>query len=207
MPVEQWPDEVMQYYRYDPEAAEKLLDEAGYPRSADGVRFKTIYEHFEYFDLGYYQIAMDYLRQIGIDVEIRNINVADMVQKAQKHTMLGMRSDVWGMAHPSVMGSLAMYWSQNGWRPPNVNDALFDEYYENAAAATAIEEQKEWMRKADMRLIEQQWTIRGPIVPLFGATQPWLKGYNGENELGGHQRSTIFQYLWVDQDLKRELGF
>ena len=58
-----------------------------------------------------------------------------------------------------------------------------------------------------MRLIEQQWTIRGPIVPLFGATQPWLKGYNGENELGGHQRSTIFQYLWVDQDLKRELGF
>ena len=38
-------------------------------------------------------------------------------------------------------------------------------------------------------------------------TQPWLKGYNGEMELGGHQRSTIFQYLWVDQDLKREMGF
>ena len=200
MPSEEWPDEVKQYYRYDPEAAEKLLDEAGYPRGADGVRFKTIYEHFEYFDLGYYQIAMDYLRQIGIDVEIQSLNVADMVQKAQKHTMLGMRSDVWGMAHPSVMGSLAMYWSQNGWRPVNINDAMFDEYYENAAAATTIEEQKQWMRKADMRLIEQQWTVRGPIAPLFGVTQPWIKGYNGENELGGHQRSTIFQYLWIDKE-------
>ena len=200
MPSEEWPDEVKQYYRYDPEAAEKLLDEAGYPRGADGVRFSTVYEHYEFFDLGYYQIAMDYLRQIGIDVEIQNLNVADMVQKAQKHTMLGMRSDVWGMAHPSVMGSLAMYWSQNGWRPVNINDAMFDEYYENAAAATTIEEQKQWMRKADMRLIEQQWTIRGPIAPLFGVTQPWIKGYNGEQELGGHQRSTIFQYLWIDKE-------
>ena len=42
---------------------EKLLDEAGYPRGADGTRCSTIYEHYEFFDLGYYQIAMDCLRQ------------------------------------------------------------------------------------------------------------------------------------------------
>ena len=59
MPYEEWPDEVKQYYRYDPEAAEKLLDEAGFPRGADGTRFSTIYQHYEFFDLGYYQIAMD----------------------------------------------------------------------------------------------------------------------------------------------------
>ena len=34
----------------------------------------TIYEHYEFTDLGYYQIAMDYLRQIGIDVEIQEID-------------------------------------------------------------------------------------------------------------------------------------
>ena len=73
MPFEEWPDELKQYYRYDPEAAEELLDEAGYPRGADGVRFSTVYEHYEFFDLGYYQIAMDYLRKIGIDVEIRTL--------------------------------------------------------------------------------------------------------------------------------------
>ena len=82
VPFEEWPDEIKQYYRYDPEAAEKLLDEAGYPRGADGVRFKTIYEHYEFYDLGYYQIAMDYLRQIGIDVEIQAITRGDMIPKA-----------------------------------------------------------------------------------------------------------------------------
>ena len=38
---------------------EKLLDEAGYPRGADGTRCSTIYQHYEFFDLGYYQIAME----------------------------------------------------------------------------------------------------------------------------------------------------
>ena len=57
-----------------------------------------------------------------------------------------------------------------------------------------------------MRVIEQLWTIRGPIAPLFGATQPWIKGYNGEGDLGSMNRTDVFQYLWIDQDLKRELG-
>ena len=40
IPFEEWDEEVKQYYRYDPEAADKLLDEAGYPRGADGTRFR-----------------------------------------------------------------------------------------------------------------------------------------------------------------------
>ncbi|MDE0450019.1 MAG: ABC transporter substrate-binding protein [Spirochaetaceae bacterium] len=206
MPYEEWPEDVKQYYRYDPEAAENLLDEAGYPRGADGVRFKTIYEHYEFTDLGYYQIAMDYLRQIGIDVEIQEVTRAEFVDKALNHTYLGLRNEVWAAEYPSAPGAIAAYWTNNGWRPSNVSDPEFDEYYENALAATTIEEQKEWVRKADMRVIEQLWTIRGPIAPLFGATQPWIKGYNGEGDLGSMNRTDLFQYLWIDQDLKRELG-
>ena len=63
------------------------------------------------------------------------------------------------------------------------------------------------MRKADLRVTEQLWTIRGPIAPLFGVTTPWIKGYNGEGDLGAMQRSTVLMYLWVDQDMKREMGF
>ena len=118
-----------------------------------------------------------------------------------------MRSGVWGAEYLNPSSPVAWYWSKNGWRPPNVSDPVFDEYYENALAATTIEEQKEWTRKADLRVVEQAWAIRGPVAPLFGVTQPWLKGYNGEGDLGVQQRSTIFAYLWTDQDLKRELGF
>ena len=206
VPFDEWPEETKQYYRYDPEEAERLLDEAGYPRGADGTRFSTIYQHYEFFDLGYYQIAMDYLRQIGIDVEIQEISRAQNSEFGVNHTYLGLRTDVWAAEYSSGLAPIAAYWSKNQWRPQNNNDPVFDQYYENAQAATTIEEQQEWARKGNLRIAEQLWTIRGPIAPLFGANQPWLKGYNGEGELGAMNRADVFQYLWIDQDLKRELG-
>ena len=41
-PFADWPEEVKGYYTYDQEGAEALLDAAGYPRGADGIRFKTV---------------------------------------------------------------------------------------------------------------------------------------------------------------------
>jgi peptide/nickel transport system substrate-binding protein len=207
VPFEEWPEETQQYYRYDPEEAERLLDEAGYPRGEDGIRFSTIYSHYEFFDLGYYQIAMDYLRQIGIDVEIEEITRAQNSEWGMSHGYPGLRTDVWAAEYPSGLAPINSYWSKAGWNPNNNNDPVFDEIYEKALAATTVEEQQEWARKANLRLAEQLVVIRGPIAPLFGATQPWLKGYNGEGELGRMNRAGIFQYLWIDQDLKRELGF
>ena len=44
-PFEEWPEALQQEYTYNPERAAELLDEAGYPRGADGVRFKTDVVH------------------------------------------------------------------------------------------------------------------------------------------------------------------
>ena len=41
-PFAEWPEEVKKYWTYDPEGAEALLDAAGLPRGADGIRFKTV---------------------------------------------------------------------------------------------------------------------------------------------------------------------
>ena len=151
VPFEEWPEETQQYYRYDPEEAERLLDEAGYPRGADGTRFSTIYQHYEFFDLGYYQIAMDYFRKIGIEVEIQEISRAQNSDFGVNRTYLGLRTDVWAAEYASGLAPIGSYWSKSGWNPNNVNDAQFDEYYENAQAATTIEEQQEWARKANLR--------------------------------------------------------
>ena len=206
VPFEEWPEEFQQYFRYDPEEAERLLDEAGYPRGADGTRFSTVYQHYEFFDLGYYQIAMDYFRKIGIEVEIQAITRAEHSEISVNHTYLGLRTETWAEEYASGLAMLSAYWSKNAWNPNNINDPVYDEYYENAVAATTLEEQQEWARKANMHIVENLWKVRGPIAPLFGATQPWLKGYNGEGELGPMNRADVFQYLWIDQDLKRELG-
>ena len=50
-PFEEWPEEVKKGFMYDPDGAESLLDEAGYPRGADGIRFKTVMTHIAPRDL------------------------------------------------------------------------------------------------------------------------------------------------------------
>jgi len=52
--------------QYDPELAERLLDEAGYPRGPDGVRFK-----FTYLGSGdFAEILRYYLGEIGVEMEL-----------------------------------------------------------------------------------------------------------------------------------------
>ena len=37
--------------------------------------------------------------------------------------------------------------------------------------------------------------------------QPWVVGFNGETELGSMDRQLMAARLWIDQDLKREMGY
>ena len=70
-PFEEWPEDVKKVFDYDPEGAEALLDEAGYPRGADGIRFKTELMHLKAYDLNYVQLVASYWAKIGVDVEIQ----------------------------------------------------------------------------------------------------------------------------------------
>ena len=46
---EEWPEDAQaRSIDYDPEGAKALLDEAGYPRGADGIRFSTVLNHYEF---------------------------------------------------------------------------------------------------------------------------------------------------------------
>ena len=76
-------------YPYDPDMAEKLLDEAGYPRGADGVRFtiKLQGPRGRYLnDANVEQAIGQYLGDIGIQTEVELMEFASVyVPLIQKH--------------------------------------------------------------------------------------------------------------------------
>ena len=83
-------------------------------------------------------------------------------------------------------------------------DALIDA----AKAAATLEDMIRLTTEANLYGLSQHWHIDGPgPVPQFNVAQPWIKGYNGEVSIGVGQFTTLLTRLWLDQDLKREMGF
>ena len=211
-PFEEWPAELKGYYTYDLEGAGKLLDEAGYPRGADGIRFTAELLHRDAYDLGYTEIAVGYWADIGVEVTTSVIDTGTWVATKADITYEISGGD---MAQPNAVWAMQVHRDSNPFIreylacsdpcaiDTSVMDAASDAFY----AAATLEEQAEAAQAYNMFAIEQHMQIWGPLAPQFQANNPWVKGYNGEFSLGDLTYHPILARLWIDQDLKREMGF
>ena len=204
-PFDEWPEEVKQYYTYDPTGAEALLEAAGYPRGADGVRlrFPILFEAGSGKDMGYVEIAIEYWKDIGVEV-------TDIQQGDEAFVDSTMDAGDWylytfaaGLEIASVSILQRFTNPRSGFSDPD-----YDALYEAAAAAETVDEQMRLMNEADNYLIEHHVLIWGPKVPSFAAVQPWVKGHNGETSLGmTHEHMSLVARLWIDQELKKAMGY
>ena len=201
-PFEEWPEEIKPYYRYDPEGAKQLLAEAGYP---DGLKTRLDYDVRA--DMSYAELVANYWREIGAEVAIHTVDATQSSALWKDNTSDGMLGSVSAITYEPRNG-IGRFTTGHIWNGTAGSDAEIDEFWERASTAATLEESNRWAKAVNLRLLELQWTITGPLSPQFNVAQPWVKGYNGEVSLSknGHY-STVMTRVWIDQDLKREMGF
>ncbi|MDE0234336.1 MAG: ABC transporter substrate-binding protein, partial [bacterium] len=209
-PFEEWPEEVKKGYMYDPAGAEKLLDEAGYPRGADGIRFKAHLVWFDQQDLSHIELlAATYYREIGVDIEIEPVPGPELTPRKKARDwdmMLAIMADT-GSWLP--WNAMAQYKTGATGNSANVNDPTYDAMLAAAEEVSTEEEQLLLVKELNMYAIERHWTVfAGTVIPWTSVTQPWVKGYNGELKLASREfEYTIAARLWIDQELKESMGF
>ena len=93
-------------------------------------------------------------------------------------------------------------WSISRWDAP-----VFIEYLENALAAKDPAEREEWIKKMDVRYLEQVPEIFLPVGGAWTIWWPWVKNYYGEAETEYATLGTPFARIWIDQELKKEMGY
>ena len=132
---EDWPEDVKKVFDYDPEAAEALLDEAGYKRGADGVRFKTDIMHYAPRDLNYTQLLLSYWKKIGVDVEIDVQERAGFgPRRASRDFRMMMAGESAGKVSALGWAGGIRYLAETQWNSSNVNDPWYEAKFKGEAS-------------------------------------------------------------------------
>ena len=205
-PFEEWPAELKQYYTYDPEGAEELLDEAGYPRGADGVRFKFEHMHRDVADLGRTEIVAGYWADIGVDVTISVTDWPTITASKEEHTY----ESIYGGMALENLGGMGHYGGDPPYRREwvgGVENPVLAAAQAAFFGATSIDEQMKAVKEFGMEVIKQHFQIWGPIAPRYQASHPWVGGFSGETlNVVYHQQSVLVR-LWIDSELKKAMGY
>lgn len=131
-------------YKYDPAEAEKLLDEAGYKKGPDGIRFKVPWVTYNRpYSVDGSQIIKEMLKQVGIDIEIKPVEYVTYVD-LYEHGEKGLQDYPITYNHmggwpPEEIGSWMHGKPEGGmnmgfWKNERVDKLLDDAYLETDIA-------------------------------------------------------------------------
>ena len=204
---EDWPEEVKKVFDYDPDGAEALLDEAGYPRDADGIRFKTDLMQLDRYSTDYMELAVSYWKKIGVDVEIEVEEGAAFGPRRTSRDYRMMQTDSAAKVSALGWGGGMRFLPETQWNTSNTDDPWYNAKFEEKRAATTMEEVNRITKELNQYAIEQFWSLFGPVAPTYAVSQPWIIGYSGEGDMGNGQFNQVFARLWIDSELKEAMGF
>jgi peptide/nickel transport system substrate-binding protein len=202
-PLEQMPDSVKDLFVYNPAKAKQLLAEAGYPK---GFSFKVQVcscqpDHMELLPL-----VAAYLEQVGVKIEIQPMEYGAFLSAMTSKTLAPGYFMNNGHTNPTTTirksFSTGQTWNPSLWADPKL-DARIDEMYR-----TRDEEKRIGMiREMTREMLDKAPYIWLPTPYIYTAWWPWVKNYGGELRAGAVRPGPIYARIWVDQELKKKMGY
>jgi peptide/nickel transport system substrate-binding protein len=202
-PLEKMPASVQELFAYNPKKAKELLKEAGYP---NGFSFKVQVcscnpDHMELLPL-----VAGYLEQVGVKLEIQPMEYGAFLSAMTSRKMTPGYFMNNGHTNPTttIRKSFAtgQTWNPSGWSDPKLDEKI------NVAYQTRDEEKRqELLREMTIEMLDKAPYIWLPTPYVYTAWWPWVKNYNGELRAGAVRPGPIYARIWVDQEMKKKMGY
>jgi len=205
-PYQEWPQDLKDEYAYNPAMSKQLLVAAGYPNG-----FKTNIVADATGDMDLLQMVKSYFYQVGIDMEIRTMEPAAISEflSARKQDQLAQ------LGRGGKLGALGInpvnFLSRLASNPVHyfaINDPVLDAFHPKSWTVTSFDEVKKLLRDCNEYVARQHFLI-SLLQPMERALfQPWFKGYDGQlSSIGPHLLYYYPARFWIDQNLKKSMGF
>jgi peptide/nickel transport system substrate-binding protein len=179
-----------------------LLAEAGVP---SGFSFK-VQTSSASVDNDLLQMVAAYLAKVGVKMEIQVLEYGAFFSAMMTRTnapgyfmQLGNTNPTTALRKSFVKGQV--------WNPMQFTDPEVDQ-----KMAETYAEPDERVRQVKVRLLTRSVLEKAPVIVLptpyvYTGWWPWVKNYGGELRAGAERPGPIHARMWVDQEMKKKMGF
>ena len=202
-PIDELPPQMAELYKYDPEKAKKMLADAGYP---NGFRMEVVVDNPTMAQERGSLLAAQWAK-IGVTVDV---NVSDTT------TYVGYRYDkdfkdalITVVETPGAVFLLQRTaYTGATLNPGHYSSAAMDAKIDKIVSTVDVDEMDRLTKAACLDLL---WDC--PYIPLQVGLDgyywwPWIQNYAGEfNVQDANQPWPLFARMWIDQDMKKKLGY
>ncbi len=202
-PLEAMPDSIKELFTYNPEKAKKLLAEAGVPK---GFSFKVQVCSCSPDLMDLLPLLAAYFEAVGVKIEAQPMEYGAFLSAMTSKTNAPGYLMANGHTNPTTTIRKSFVRGQV-WNPSQWNDPEYDKKMD-----AVYLEQDEPKRQAMLKDMTREILDKAPYVWLptpyiFTAWWPWVKNYGGELRAGSVRPGPIYARIWIDQDLKKKLGY
>ena len=202
-PLDKMPVAAQELFTYNPDKARALLAEAGFPK---GFSFKVQVCSCAPDQMDMLPLVAAYLEKVGVKVEIQPMEYGAFLSAMTTKTNAAGYMMQNGHTNPTTSIRKSFVTKQT-WNPSQYTDPEFDQ-----RMAAVYLERDEGKRQLLLKLMTRDIVEKAPYIWLptahvYTAWWPWVKNYDGELRVGSERPGPIHARIWVDQGLKKKMGF
>jgi peptide/nickel transport system substrate-binding protein len=202
-PLESMSDSIKELFTYNPDKAKKLLAEAGYPK---GFTFKVQVCACNADHMDLLPLVAAYLEQVGVKMEIQTMEYAAFLSAMTSKT--NAPGYFMNNGHTNPTRTLhKSFFTKEVWNPSQYSDPAYDKKLLAMYAEPDESKRQAMIKELTREIVDKAPYIWLPTPYNYTAWWPWVKNYNGELRAGAVRPGPIYARIWVDQDLKKKMGY
>ena len=199
-PLEELPEAAQELFTYNPTKAKQLMAEAGYP---EGFKAEIVCTSGWVDGVS---LAADYWAELGIELDIQVVEygVYYAIMRGKTHKQMYAMSKGCGdpFAVLQVIGNPGQYWN-----PSMFDDPYYTETYEAAEAESDVTKAKAMLKHLNAYIIEQAPYVILAMPYANSFCYPWVKNWYGELSESTRSPGYIHARVWIDEDLRKAMGY
>ena len=202
-PLAEMPAEVQELFTYDPVKARQLLDEAGVP---EGFSFDVQVCSCSPSNMDLIPLLESYLQKVGVQIRIQPMEYASFLSAMTTKTHGPGYLLNSGHVNPITTLRKSFVTGQT-WNPSQYSSEYFDEQIRQVHLMRDEAERIKTLRRLTREIMIEAPYIWLPVGYVHSAWWPWVKNYGGELRAGAVRPGPIYSRIWIDRQLKAEMGF